>query len=78
MQHETKGQISAKEQAYIRMTELHFQQFAALLHDIGQTEMGNQLGSRELSIAYTKLEEAFFHTREFLLRQAAKRAALPN
>lgn len=76
MQETVRGSLSAQDQAYIRMLELHFGQFVGLLHNIGETEMGNQLGSRELSIAYTKLEEAFFHAREFVLRRAAHKAKL--
>lgn len=73
---EVKGAISAKDQAYVRMLEMHFQQFAALLHDIGGTEIGGLLASRELAVSYTKLEEAFYHTREFILRRAAQQAKI--
>jgi len=76
MREQTKSGLSAQDQAYIRMLELHFGQFAALLHNIGETEIGNQLASRELSLAYTKLEEAFYHSREFVLRRAAHKAKL--
>lgn len=76
MQEQTKPGLSAQDQAYIRMLELHFSQFIALLHDMGGTQVGQFFSSRELSIAHTKLEEAFYHSREFVLRQASNRAKI--
>lgn len=63
--------LSTKDIAYIRMLELHVNQLVALLHEIGETQIGQQLGSRELSTAYTRLEEVFYHSREFIHRRAA-------
>lgn len=63
--------LSTKDIAYIRMLELHVNQLVALLHEIGETQMGQQLASRELSNSYTRLEEVFLHAREFIHRRAA-------
>lgn len=77
MQEQTNTGLNAQDQAYIRMLELHFGQFIGLLHNIGGTEASpGMYASRELSIAHTKLEEAFFHAREFVLRRAAHKAKL--
>lgn len=65
--------LSSKDIALVRLLELHVNQLVALLHQIGETEMGSQLASRELSNAYTRLEEVFLHSREFIHRRAAAR-----
>lgn len=78
MQQANAGGLTAKDIAYIRMLELHYKQFEALLYDIANQPVGADMTARELSIAQTRLDETLFHTREFLLRQAAKRAVLPN
>ena len=42
--------------------------FWELLHDIGDTEYGERFGSRELSIAATKIEEAVMWTVKHLTK----------
>lgn len=68
-QEQTK--LSTKDIAYIRMLELHVNQLVALLHEIGETQLGMPLASRELANAYTRLEEVFLHSREYIHRRAA-------
>lgn len=71
---ELEEQLSVKEKAYTRLLGHHVAQFIALLHEIGGTEHGKPLNSRELSIAYTKLEEAYLFAREHIIKRGQERA----
>lgn len=75
MQIQTSG-LSAVDTAYIKTLEGHLKDMNTLLHEIGKTKPGDAMGARELSIAHTKLEEAFYHTREFILRRHLNRIRL--
>lgn len=76
MQPQISNQLTDQERAYIKMLEQHFSQTVALLATIGGTKLGAPMGGRELSLAFTKLEEAFYHSREYILRRNLNRAKL--
>jgi hypothetical protein len=74
--------LSDKEKAYINLLAHHMNQYKALLTDLAgpatQDATGNPLVvyTRELALANTRLEEAYYHAREHVLRSATKRNAV--
>lgn len=72
--------LNDKEKAYINLLGHHVFQFRALISDLAGPTTINQDGSpvpialsRELALANTRLEEAYYHAREHVLRAAHKR-----
>jgi len=70
--------LDDKQKAYINLLGHHTNQFKALLADLAgpATQEGNIPFTRELALANTRLEEAYYHAREHVLRIAAKRNAV--
>lgn len=70
--------LDDKQKAYINLLGHHTNQFKALLADLAgpATPEGNIPFTRELALANTRLEEAYYHAREHVLRIAAKRNAV--
>jgi hypothetical protein len=69
--------LTDKDKAYVKLLASHTQQFQHLLNDLGSSEPlpdGQQAPlTREIALANTKLEEAYFWAREHVWRAAAKR-----
>lgn len=74
--------LSERETAYIRLLAHHMNQFKALLTDLAGPPPPPVAESnvppvtqytRELALANTRLEEAYYHAREHVLRSASKR-----
>lgn len=70
--------LAEKEKAYINLLGHHKTQFQALLADLAGQKApdGSPLYTRELALANTRLEEAYYHAREHVLRSAQKRNGL--
>jgi hypothetical protein len=67
--------LDDKEKAYINLLGHHTNQYKALLADLAgpASTDGNIPFTRELALANTRLDEAYMHAREHVLRLAHKR-----
>lgn len=69
--------LTDKDKAYIKLIGHHWAQTKALLADLaGPGPDGNPAYTRELALANTRLEEAYYHAREHVMRAAQKRNAV--
>ncbi len=76
----TQIALTEKERAYVNMLGNHVNMYKALLLDIaGPAQVApdgtaSQVSmSRELALAYTRMEEAFYHAREHIFKRASVR-----
>lgn len=71
----TQVTLSDKERAYVQLLSNHVNMFKALLTDMAGPAPGPDMPipiTRELALANTRLEEAFYHAREHVFRTAMK------
>lgn len=67
-----EAQLTDRDKAYIKLLGQHMTGFHSLLADMAGTG-GAQQYTRELALAHTRFEEAYYHAREHIFRSAGKR-----
>jgi hypothetical protein len=68
--------LSDRDKAYIKMLGLHLTGFKALMDELAAIGGKSSAFTRDLVLANARMEEAYFHAREFVMRAAEKRNRL--